>query len=167
MHKQPTAAPYRKVSPSSLEGMILSFAAIESFSASVAFAMQSDDRFASFDFRHYRTTRRFWDKMQLLMTAAGGEINKSDGLFREIGEMQRWRNLVIHASPYEIGPTEIEDTVEAPGRLHEKAKHFDYTKMISPESAKRFYENAVAFINLVRERTGLDPRASANYVIGV
>ena len=76
-------------------------------------------------------------------------------------------NLVIHASPYEIGPTEIEDTVEAPGRLHEKAKHFDYTKMISPESAKRFYENAVAFINLVRERTGLDPRASANYVIGV
>ena len=167
MHKQPTSGTLSKGFSFFTGDMILSFAAIESFSASVAFAMQSDDRFASFDFTQYRTTRRFWDRLQLLMTAAGVEINKSDGLFREIGDMQRWRNLVIHASPYEIEPTEIEDTIEAPGRLHEKAKHLDYTTMISPESAKRFYEAAVAFINLVRERTGLDPRASANYVIGV
>ena len=63
-------------------GMVLAFAAIESFSASVAFAMQSEERFAGFDFQKYRTKRAFWDKMELLMSAAGIEIDKSRGLFR-------------------------------------------------------------------------------------
>jgi hypothetical protein len=42
-------------------GMVLSFAAIESFS--------------SFDFQRYRTARRFWDEMELLMSAADIAIN--------------------------------------------------------------------------------------------
>jgi len=35
--------------------------------------------------------------------------------------------------------------------------------LADPENAKRFYETALAFINLVTERTEIDPRASVTY----
>jgi hypothetical protein len=144
-------------------GMVLSFAAIESFSASVAFSMPSHERFSSFDFQRYRTARRFWDKMALLMSAAGIEVDKSKGLFQHIGQMQEWRNLVTHASPYEIEPTEIENTTEAPVKLHKKTRQLDYARMVDPQNARKFYESAVAYIDLVRKRTGINPRASVTY----
>lgn len=144
-------------------GMVLSFAAIESFSASVAFSMPAHERFARFDFQRYRTARRFWDKMEMLMSAAGIEVDRSSGMFQHIGQMQEWRNLVTHASPYEVEPTEIENTTGAPGKLHRNKRHLEYTRMADPENARKFYETALAFINLVTERTGIDPRASATY----
>jgi hypothetical protein len=136
-------------------GMVLSFAAIESFSASVAFSVPSHERFSGFDFQLYRNTRRFWDKMEMLMSVIGIEIDKGSGLFQHIGQMQEWRNLVTHASPYEIELTEIENTTGAPGKLHKKKRHLEYTRMADPENAKRFYGTARDYINLVTERTGL------------
>jgi hypothetical protein len=144
-------------------GMVLSFAAIESFSASVAFSMPSHERFSDFDFQRYRNARRFWDKMEMLMSAAGVGIDKGNGLFQHIGQMQEWRNLVTHASPYEIEPTEIENTTSAPGKLHENKRRLEYTRMADPENAKKFYETALDFINLVTDRTGINPRASATF----
>src|SRR3546814_3866805 len=102
--------------------MVLSFAAIESYSASVAFAMQSDHRFSGFDFHQYRKTRPFWDKVGLLMAAAEIEIDKSKALFHNIRQMQEWRILVTHASPYAIEPTGIYDTTMDPRQLHERLK---------------------------------------------
>lgn len=144
-------------------GMVLSFAAIESFSASVAFSIRSQERFSGFDFQRYRNARRFWDKMEMLMFAIGIEIDKGNGLFQHIGQMQEWRNLVTHASPYEIEPTEIENTTGAPGKLHEKKRRLEYTRTANPENAKRFYGTARDFINLVTKQTGIYPRASATY----
>jgi hypothetical protein len=144
-------------------GIVMSFAEIESFSASVAFSMPSHERFSGFDFQRYRITRRFWDKMEMLMSTAGIQVDKGSGLFQHIGQMQEWRNLVTHASPYEIESTEVEDTTAAPGWLHEKKRQLEYTRSADPENAKRFYGTALDFINLVTERTGIDPRASATY----
>ncbi|WP_146750688.1 hypothetical protein [Burkholderia pseudomallei] len=145
-------------------GMVLSFAAIESFSASVAFCMASDNRFAGFDFQRYRAARRFWDTMELLMSAAGIEVDKGSGLFQHIGQMQEWRNLVTHASPYEVEPVEILDTARAP-QLHQKKRHLEYAGMAEPHNAKKFYETAVAYIELVKQRTSLDPMAFASYKV--
>lgn len=144
-------------------GMVLSFAAIESFSASVAFLMRSDERFGGFDYEQYRQGRRFWDKMQLLMSAAGIEIDKRHGMFRDIGQMQQWRNLVTHSSPYEIEPTEIQDSVKAPLKLHQKTRHLDYARMADPKNATRFYNTAAGYIEMVKGRSGLEPYASASY----
>lgn len=146
-------------------GMLLSFAAIESFSASVAFSMESDARFSGFRFRRYQAARRFWDKMDLLMAAADIEVDKSKGLFQLIGQMREWRNLVTHASPYEITPTEIADPMEVPKKLHPKRPLRDYARIVDAENAKKFYETAFAYIDLIKDRTGLDPRASATYRI--
>lgn len=144
-------------------GMVLAFAAIESFSASIAFAMQSEERFAGFDFHAYRSKRAFWDKMELLMSAAGIEIDKSQGLFRDIGHMQQWRNLVTHSSPYEVGPTEVSNTNKATLKLHRKTMHLDYARKTDPENAVKFYNTAIAYTELLKERTGLEPHASATY----
>ena len=97
------------------------------------------------------------------MSAAGIVVDKSHGLFQQIGQMQDWRNLVTHASPYEIEPTEIHETVNAPGKLHANKKHLEYTRMADARHSKTFYNTACAFIDLVTERTKLDPRASATY----
>jgi hypothetical protein len=90
--------------------MLLSFCAIESFSASIAFCMASDERFKSFDFEQYKRTQRFWDKIELLCSALSLKVDKSQGLFQQIQEMQEWRNLVTHASPYKVDATRVEKT---------------------------------------------------------
>ena len=74
--------------------MLLSFSAIESFSASVAFSMPQTERFRDFNFDIYRRTQRFWGKIELLFSATGQVIDKSQGIFQSILEMQQWRNLV-------------------------------------------------------------------------
>jgi hypothetical protein len=144
-------------------GMILSFAAIESFAASVAFCMSSEPRFSEFSFERYRSERRFWKKMELPMFAAGTEIDKSKGIFQHIAQMQRWRNLVTHAEPYEIGPLEVLDTVKEPRKLHLQKQHLDYAESANAENARRFYGTACDFVTLVSESTGIDPRATAVY----
>lgn len=146
-------------------GMVLSFAAIESFSASVAFCMASDARFPGFDFQRYRKAGRFWEKMEMLMSAAGIAVDKGSGLFQHIGQMQDWRNLVAHASPYEIEATEIPNSVEAPRKLHQKRRHLEYTGMSDAKHAKMFYETAFTYIELIKKHTGLEPRAMASYKV--
>lgn len=65
------------------------FAAAESFSASVAFCMASDPRYASFDFEMYRRTFRFDAKMNMLMEAAGIKVDWDRGLFQRTATMRR------------------------------------------------------------------------------
>jgi hypothetical protein len=146
--------------------MLLSFSAIESFSASVAFSMPREERFRSFDFENYTRASRFWDKMTLLCDAIPYRIDKSQGLFQTVGEMQRWRNLVTHASPYRIEPTIIPNTTHAPTGLHSRFHGQEYTRKVNLENAKKFYECAVEYVKLIQELTGITPRAMVQYTVG-
>lgn len=144
-------------------GMVLTFCALESFSASVAFCMPSTPGYETFDFKAYQGARRFWDKMTLLCGAAAIVPDKSQGLFQRIEQMQQWRNLVTHAQPFEIEPTLIRSTTKEPGKLHKKHHRKDYIRSVDVETAKLHYASAVEFINLIKEKTGMEPRASASF----
>lgn len=145
-------------------GMVLSFAAIESFSASVAFCMASDPRYLDFDFDAYRKTFRFDAKMKTLMKAADIEVDWGSGLFQRIATMQRWRNLVTHATPYQITPTQIDAPSYSPA-LHTAKHHaLEYARSCDIETAREFYAAAFDFIKLVKDKTGINPCASATYM---
>ena len=143
--------------------MMLSFCAIESFSASIAFSMPKTEKFASFDFEKYRTTSRFWDKIDLIFRAIPYPIDKSQGLFQAIGGMQEWRNLVAHSSPYEIESTLIPNTIDAPQNLHKPFHRREYTRRVGLECTKKFYSTAIDYISLLKKLTDIDPRASVTY----
>lgn len=145
--------------------MLLSFSAIESFSASVAFSMSRHERFQGFDFKHYCTTKRFWSKLEMLCAAIPYTIDKSQGLFQSISEMQQWRNLVAHASPYEIEETPIHDSLQTP-KLHAPFRIKEYSRKVNFKCAQEFYSTAYNYIGLIKTETGIDPRASATYVVG-
>jgi hypothetical protein len=149
-----------------LGSMLLSFSAIESFSASVAFTMAREERFRDFDFESYRKARQFWRKLEMICAAIPYTIDKSGGLFQMIRTMQDWRNLVTHSRPYEIETTEIENTTDAPLKLHEPFHHQEYTRRVNLEHAKKFYLTAVDYTKLITEITGIEPRATATFVIG-
>lgn len=149
-----------------LGSMLLSFCAIESFSASVAFVMPSTDRFRSFDYERYARTPRFWKRQEQLFDAVGYQIDKSQGLFQCIAQMQNWRNLVTHASPYRIDSTPIPDTARSPRKLHAPMRAKHYTSLVKMEEAKKFYQCAVDYIALVKKLTDIDPRATAQFIIG-
>ncbi len=146
--------------------MLLSFCAIESFSASVAFSMPSHERFRDFDFKKYKSLSRFWDKIELLCGKIQIKIDKSEGLFQKIGEMQQWRNLVTHASPYDIPATLVTDTVDAPRKLHKPFKHKEDASTTNVQNAKEFHSMAFDYIELIKTRSGIDPRATASYKVG-
>jgi hypothetical protein len=163
----PTPGPLSEKKFSACTGsMLLSFCAIESFSASVAFSMPRGERFKEFDFTRYKTTRSFWKKLQLLCDAIPHQIDRSQGLFQRIGEMQDWRNLVTHAAPYEIEKTNVENTTGEPNKLHAPFRAKQYVRRVNADNAKQFYRTALDYIDLIRELTGIEPRASATYVIG-
>jgi len=163
----PTGANIKEREFASFTGsMLLSFCAIESFSASVAFSMPHEDRFNTLDFEKYNRTSRFWDKMEMLCHAIPYQIDKSQGLFQTIAEMQRWRNLVTHASPYRVEPTDIANTTSAPRRLHKPFHGKEYTRRVDLENAKKFYDCAYEYIQLIKQLTGMEPRAMAQYTVG-
>lgn len=148
-----------------LGSMLLSFCAIESFSASVAFSMPTTERFGSFDFPKYVRSRRFWDKLQMLCDAVGHNIDKSQGLFQTISEMQQWRNLVTHSAPYRIESTTVPDTTHAPGKLHSSRRAREYTRKVDLAYARKFYEAAVAYVDFLKGASGIEPRATAMYTV--
>lgn len=139
--------------------MLLSFSAIESFSASVAFSMPRIERFKSFDFTKYRRTPQFWAKIDMLCEAISYVPDKSRGIFQFIGEMQSWRNLVTHSSPYRIETTSVADTTAATSRLHKPFHDKDYTRRVNLENAKKFYQTACDYITLIAKVSGIEPVA--------
>lgn len=146
--------------------MLLSFSSIESFSASVAFSMPQTDEFKDFNFEAYRRERTFWGKLDLLFKATSQTVDKSKGLFQTISEMQRWRNLVTHASPYRIEKVEIENTTTAVGKVH-KPKHIkEYTRSVDLQTASKFYQTAFDYIDYLKAGSGLEPRAQAVFKFG-
>lgn len=144
--------------------MLLSFCAIESFSASVAFCMDSDGRFNQFDFEQYKRTPRFWEKIELLCSALSIKVDKSQGIFQRIHEMQDWRNLVTHASPYRVEPTEVKNTTgPAIHKLHTPYRRKEFTRTVSLQSAKKFLDTAIEYVQLLETTSGIKPRAQACY----
>lgn len=166
MDQQPRTGTISKGFSAFTGSMLLSFSSIESFSASVAFAMPKTDRFTDFDFEAYRRERTFWGKLGLLFAATNQTVDKSKGLFQTITEMQRWRNLVTHASPYRIENVEIENTTTAVGKIH-KPKHFkEYSRSVDLQTASKFYQAAFDYIEYLKAGSGLEPRAQAVFKIG-
>jgi len=162
----PTGGELRERQFSSYLGsMLLSFCAIESFSASVAFSMPTTERFGSFDFPRYVASRRFWDKLQNLCTVVGHDIDKSQGLFQTIAEMQQWRNLVTHSAPYRIESTTVADITHAPTKLHRSLRAQEYTRKVDLAHAKKFYDAAVEYIAFLKDASGIEPRAMAKYTV--
>ena len=146
--------------------MLLSFSSIESFSASVAFTMPQTDKFKDFDFETYRRERTFWGKLRLLFATTSQAVDKSKGLFQTIAEMQRWRNLVTHSSPYRIENVEIGNTTTAVSKIH-KPKHIkEYTRSVDLQTASKFYQAAFDYIEYLKAGSGLEPRAQAVFKIG-
>lgn len=146
--------------------MLLSFCAIESFSASVAFSMPAIDRFKCFGFEDYRKSRRFWDKVEMLCGAIGVVVDKSEGLFQVIGEMQIWRNLVTHSVPYEIGEVTIENTTIEPRQLHRAYRDKEYVRSVDEANARKFYSTATQYVELISAESGINPRATNTYRVG-
>ena len=101
----------------------------------------------------------------MLCRAIQIESDKSQGLFQKIDEMQRWRNLVAHASPYDIPPTIVTDTAKIDPRIHEKGGE-QYAQKADKKNAKTFYSTALEYIELIKTRSGIDPRTSVSYKIG-
>jgi len=149
-----------------LGSMLLSFSAIESFSASIAFSMPQVENFKHFNFERYRRTRHFWNKLDMLCEVIPYTIDKSQGLFQDVRTMQDWRNLVTHSKPYKIERTEIENTTDAPLKLHTPFHGQDYARRVHLDNAKKFYLTAVDYTELLTRLTGIEPRATATFVIG-
>ncbi len=146
--------------------MLLSFSAIESFSASVAFSMPQTDKFSSFDFEAYRHERTFSRKLDMLFATTGQTVDRSQGLFQTISNMQRWRNLVTHASPYRIEKVEIENTTSAVGKVHKPRHIKEYARDVDIQMASKFYQAAFDYIEYLKSGCGLEPRAQAKFKIG-
>lgn len=136
--------------------MILSFAAIESYSASIAFSLSRDAKYAKFDYENYRKTFRFKDKLDLIFEATGQEIDWSQGLFQRIKEMQGWRNLVVHSSPSAFdGATE--NITSKPKKASDTGIGRTFLDRTELESATAFYDTARQYIDTLEKLTNIKP----------
>lgn len=143
--------------------MMLSFCTIESFTNSIAFSMDGDTKFKSFDYEAYRKMGRFWNKLKGVCDMLDCEIDKSKGIFQSIATMQNWRNSLAHTSAYEIETTVIKDTKKESKKLHKPFESKEYGKFVNVENAKIFYSTAYDYIDLIKKKSGLDSRTKCTY----
>ena len=142
--------------------MLLSFCAIESYVTSIAFSMSRDDRYKGFNYLQYKRKNKLWDKIQMVCDSLGINVVQSSEPFKTIEAMRKWRNSLVHASPYSIETVlivETKDSIE----LHDKIKEHPYTKTVRIDDAKAFYDATFQLIDLVKKTSGLDPRAMCSY----
>jgi hypothetical protein len=132
--------------------MVLSYAAIESYSASTAFCMSRHPNYADFEFDLYRRSFRFKDKIERIYDAAGRQIDWSQGLFQKIKGMQDWRNLVVHSSPYAFSETDATAAAKSSKRGGKT-----YAGDAGPIFARDFFDTAEKYIEGLEELTGLKP----------
>ena len=146
--------------------MILSFSAIESFSASVAFSLPKVEGISEFDFENYRTTYEFVPRINMLCRDIGIDVDWSHGLFQNVKKMQKWRNLVSHSKPYRIESTKIRNTTSDPSKVHRKEFSKQFSREVTKDNAKLYYSTAYDYIDLVKEKSGVNPRTHVSYKIG-
>lgn len=143
--------------------MLLSFCAIESFTNSIAFLMDGEDRFKHFSYEDYRKSRWFWSKVESVCSALDYKIDKSAGLFDRLTKMQNWRNSLVHSSSYEIEETLISDTKKDTQKLHMPFWNKEYARIVNAENTKLYYETACEYIALIKSLSGLNPQARCTY----
>lgn len=144
--------------------MLLSFCAVESFMNSTAICMSGEENYEKFDYSEYAGSRNFWSKLELICRALELEIDKSSGLFQIIEEMRGWRNSLMHSSPYIIETTKVAETEDS-RKLHQAHKSKEYFSSVRVPNAKKFYEAAFDFVELIKKESGLDPRSMASYKV--
>lgn len=140
--------------------MMLSFAGIESFSASTAFCMSRDAKFAHLDYEQYRRHRYFKDKIEYLFANIPAPVDWSQGLFQKIKEMQDWRNLVAHSSPYGY-----DETTPKKGS-QQKTNSKTYLDRVQLIPANTYYGTAVKYIEHLEALTGIRPTTHAVFQVG-
>jgi hypothetical protein len=142
--------------------MLLSFCAIESYITSIAFSMSRDKKYEGFNYRQYKMQKTFWNKMIMVCRSLEIIVDQSHEPFKTIESMRKWRNALVHVSPYSIETVLIvktKDSIE----LHDKIKEPSYTKTVQIDNAKAFYHATIHLINLVSKTSGLNPRAMCSY----
>ena len=144
--------------------MLLSFCAVESFMNSTAFSMSRDKKYENFEYSEYNRRRRFWDRLEMICGELEIPINKAKGIFHTIEEMRKWRNSLVHTSPYSIELTTIVDTKDSK-ELHRKFKNKEYTKSMEVKLAKKYYKSALDFVDLIKNASGFEPRAMCSYKV--
>ena len=142
--------------------MLLSFCAIESYITSIAFSMSRDERYKGFNYRQYKKQNKFWDKIEMICNSLGINIDQSSEPFKTIEAMRKWRNSLVHASPYSIETVQIVETKDS-RELHDKLTDHPYTKTVRIDDAKAFYHATIDLIQLVKKASGLEPRAMCSY----
>ncbi len=118
--------------------MLLAFCSIESFITSIAFSMSHNEKYKDFNYAEYKELQRFWDKLEKVCSTLGFQIDKSQGMFQMIRNMQLWRNALCHASPYEIEKKIIIDTPNEPHRIHKPFYNKEYVKLVTLIQPKIF-----------------------------
>lgn len=144
--------------------MLLSFCAIESYITSIAFSMSKDEKYKGFNYLRYKKLRNFWEKVEMVCDSVGISHDQSAQPFKTIETMRKWRNSLVHASPYSIGKAVIVETKDA-SELHAQLRDQEYTRTVTIEEANSFYNATFQLINLVEKASGLNPRAMCSYKI--
>jgi hypothetical protein len=163
LDKLPTTGTLSKGFSCFAGSMLLSFSSIESFSSSVAFVVDRDPRYPEFDFNEYKRTKNFWDKIAMLARAIQLPVDRSQGIFQKIAEMQAWRNLVTHASPYSLDKTQLRKIV---GRKLPLSESKQYPNITDLKNATEFYATACTYIDMVEEKADVEPYTGSSYVVG-
>jgi hypothetical protein len=142
--------------------MLLSFCAIESYATSIAFSMSRDKRYKGFNYSKYKAQKSLWKKIEMVCISLGIDVDHSVQPFNTIEAMRKWRNSLVHASPYSIETVHIVQTKDSK-ELHDKLEARPYTETVRIEGAKAFYRATIDFINLVKKASGLEPSAMCSY----
>jgi hypothetical protein len=148
---------------SQMASMLLSFTAIESFTASIAFKMDQSEAF-QLNFARFAQLRGFWAKVNAVCEAAHWDSQADAEPFRQMRNMHEWRNNLVHSRPSRVVETDILD----PQEIHELHKPFhndEAVRFVNEENCVAYFNAAKAYVDELERLTGIQPRSFAAYKV--
>ena len=144
--------------------MMLAVVGLESFLNSVGYIISTTD--FEFNFDKFEA-KRITAKLELILQRFTIELDKSKRPYSTIDEAVTWRHSLAHSKPTYVEDTSIANTNEVHDLpvQHSSARYQyePYEKHVNEGNADRFNRDVVQIINLIKNTSGIDPRAQCSY----
>lgn len=146
--------------------MLLAVAGLESFLNSIAHTISIND--SKFPYVEYER-KGITEKLEFLLDRFSISLNKGQRPYQTVKKAVTWRNSVVHSKPSYVEETMIEpgqDIRKLPKQYKSNNnKYPPYENLVSQENADRFNRDIIEVIELIKNTSGLNPRAQCTYTI--
>jgi len=145
--------------------MVLAVAGLESFLNSVGYSISKSG--CGLNFEKFEK-KPIGAKVDFILQQYKIEIDRNERPYVTISEAVVWRHSLVHSKPSYVEEVQIGNMSEVAGlpvqHSSQSYQYAPYENHVNEANADRFNRDVVQIIELIKDASGIDPRAQCTYI---